>query len=113
METNKIKSLEDLKTLARKSFIVLKPDDRKGHYNITLPVKSYTELHLFILDIVKLSLLALDAEQESVTSIKNPCVAIRGVLEIVLQLVPLEEAELLDKIHQLVFDGVEDSETKS
>jgi len=112
METNEIKTLEDLKGIARKSFVVLQPDDRKGHYNITLPVKSYFELHHFILDIVKLSLMALDAEQESVTSIKNPCFAIRGVLEIVLQLVPLEEVELLDKIHQLVFDEVEDSETK-
>jgi hypothetical protein len=112
METNEIKTLEDLKGIARKSFIVLQPDDRKGYYNITLPVKSYIELHFFILDIVKLSLIALDAEQESVTSIKNPCGAIRGVLEIVLRLVPLEEAELLDKIHQLVFDEAEDLETK-
>jgi hypothetical protein len=112
METNEIKTLEDLKGIARKSFIVLQPDDRKGYYNITLPVKSYRELHFFILDIVKLSLIALDAEQESVTSIKNPCGAIRGVLEIVLRLVPLEEAELLDKIHQLVFDEAEDLETK-
>jgi hypothetical protein len=55
------------------------------------PVKSYTELHLFILDIVKLSLLALDAEQGRWHLLK-PCVAIRGVLEIVLQTRSLEEA---------------------
>lgn len=101
MGTNEIKTLEDLKGIARKSFIVLQPGDRKGQYNITLPVKSYIELHFFILDIVKLSLMALDAEQESM-SIKNPCDAIRGVLGIVLRLVPLEEAELLDKIHEMI-----------
>jgi hypothetical protein len=102
METNEIKTLEDLKGMARKSFVILQPDDRKGHYNITLPVKSYLELNYFILDIVKLSLIALDVEQESETNIKNPCDAIRGVLEIVLRLIPLEEAELLDKIHEMI-----------
>lgn len=102
METNEINTLEDLKRIARKSFIVLQPDERKGQYNITLPVKSYLELHFFIVDIVRFSLIALDAEQESVTNIKNPCGAIRGVLEIVLRLVPLEEAELLDKIHEMI-----------
>jgi hypothetical protein len=112
METNEIKTIEDLKGIARKSFVVLQPDDRKGHYNITLPINSYIELHWFILDIVKLSLLALDAEQESATTIKNPCSAIRGVLEIVLRLVPLEEAELLDKIHEMMMrDDQEQDET--
>ncbi|PRZ24942.1 hypothetical protein [Flavobacterium granuli] len=114
METNKIKTLEDLEILARKSFVILQPDSRKGHYNITLPVKSYIELHWFILDIVKLSLMALDAEQGSVTTIENPCIAIRGVLEIVLRLVPLEEAELLDKIHEMIrSDDSEQNETTS
>lgn len=112
METNEIKTLEDLKRIARKSFVVLQPDDRKGQYNITLPINSYIELHWFILDIIKLSLLALDAEQESVTTIKNPCGPIRGVLEIVLRLVPLEEAELLDKIHEMIrSDNQEQNET--
>lgn len=110
METNEINTLEDLKRIARKSFVVLQPDDRKGHYNITLPVKNYLELHFFIVDIVKLSLVALDAEQESVTNIKNPCAAIRGVLEIVLQLVPLEEAELLDKIHEMIRNDDQEQE---
>jgi hypothetical protein len=102
METNEIKTLEDLKGIARKNFIVLQPDDKEGDYNITLPIKSYIGLHFFILDIVKLSLIALDAVQGSVTTIKSPCSAIRGVLEIVLRLIPLEEAELLDKIHEML-----------
>jgi hypothetical protein len=38
------------------------------------------------------------------TKIKSPCGTFRGVLEILLQLVPLEEAELLDRIHELLLN---------
>jgi len=105
METKEIKTLDDLKAVAKQSFVVLKPNrNSKGKFNISLEMDSYIELHCFMLDLIKVSIMALDAEQESMTKVKSPCSAIRGVLEILLQLVPLEEAELLDTVHELVLD---------
>lgn len=105
MEPNEIKSLEDLKTIAMKSFIALKPNkNKKGTFDVTLTIDSYTDLHCFVIDIIKLSLVALDAVQEDMTTVRNPCSAIRGVLEIVPHLISLEETILLDKIHQFIIN---------
>lgn len=105
METKQIKTLDDLKAVAKESFVVLKPNRHsKGKCTVALEINSYIELHWLMLDLIKVSIMALDAEQESMTKVKSPCGAIRGVLEILVQLVPLEEAELLDTIHELLAD---------
>lgn len=103
MATTKIQSIEDVKALANNKFHVLKPcDKRKGNFNLSLQIDSYIELHFLILDIVKVSLAALDAENEEVTDVKNTNNAVRGVLQFVLQMVPLEEMDFLDKIREMI-----------
>lgn len=105
METKQIKTLEDLKAVAKESFVVLKPNRHgKEKFTVSLEMNSHIELHWLMMDLIKVSIMALDAEQESMTKVKSPCGAIRGVLEILLQLVPLEEAELLDRIHELLLE---------
>ena len=111
MAKDKIESIEDLKELAKNSFHVLKPNERrKGILQLSLDVGSYIELQWLIVDIVKVSMAALDAGNEEVTDVKNPHHAVRGVLELLLQMLPLEEIMLLDKIHELVLevDGKEE-----
>lgn len=105
METNQIKTLADLKAVAKESFVLLRPNrNSKEKFTVSLEMNSYIELHWLMMDLIKVSIMALDAEQESMTKIKSPCGTIRGVLEILLQLVPLEEAELLDRIHELLLN---------
>lgn len=105
METKQSMTLDDLKALASQSFVVLRPNRHcKGKFTVSLEINSYVELHWLMLDLIKVSIMALDAEQESTTKVKSPCNAIRGVLEMVTQLVPLEEAELLDSVHALLLD---------
>lgn len=105
METKQIKTLDDLKAVAKESFVLLRPNrNSKEKFTVSLETNSYIELHWLMMDLIKVSIMALDAEQESMTKVKSPCGPIRGVLEILLQLVPLEEAELLDTIHELVLD---------
>lgn len=105
MEKDKIESIEDLKELAKKSFHILKPHERrKGKFQLSLDVNSYIELQWLIIDIVKVSMAALDAGNEEVTDVKNPHHAVRGVLELLLQMMPLEEIMLLDKVHELALD---------
>jgi hypothetical protein len=53
MEPKEIKSLEDLKTIAKNNFVALKPNkNRKGTFYVTITVDSYTELHGFVRDII-------------------------------------------------------------
>jgi hypothetical protein len=106
MEKDTTASIEDLMVLARKSFHVLQPNiQRKGKFNYSLQIDGYAELHFLIRDMTRVCIAALDAEQEGVTNIKNTHSAVVSVLELVLQLVPREEMELLDKLHGMVVEG--------
>ena len=106
MAIDKIESIDDLKELAKNSFQVLKPHERrKGKLQLSLEVGSYIELQWLIIDIVKVSIAALDAGNEEVTDVKNPHHAVRGVLELLLQMMPLEEIMLLDKVCELVLES--------
>ena len=98
-----MESIEDLKAFAKGRFQLLQPNEnRRGKLQLSLEVGSYIELQWLIIDIVKVSLAALDASSEEVTEVRNPQSAVRGVLELLLQLLPLEEIILLDKVRELV-----------
>jgi AraC family transcriptional regulator len=72
MAKDKIESIEDLKELAKDSFNVLKPHERrKGKLQLSLDVGSYIELQWLIIDIVKVSMAALDAGNEEVDVKRN------------------------------------------
>lgn len=103
MEKDKIESIEELKAFAKGKFQLLQPNEnRRGKLQLSLEVGSYIELQWLVIDIVKVSLAALDASSEEVTEVRNPQNAIRGVLELLLQILPLEEIILLDKVRELV-----------
>lgn len=112
MENDKIKSIEDLKELAKNSFHVLKPcKNRKGRATVQIPVNSYAELSYFLIDVLKVSVAALEADSEGVGTMRNVPNAVSGVLEKLIEIIPLEELDLLDKIHGLVLE-VENIERK-
>lgn len=111
MEKDKIESIDDLRELAKNSFHVLKPHvRRKGKFQLSLDVNSYIELQWLIIDIIKVSMAALDAGNEEVTDVKNPHHAVRGVLELLLQMMPLEEIQLLDEIHKMVLEDIKEQD---
>lgn len=98
---DKIKTIEDVKQLASKSFYVVEPSaHRKGLAFVRIPVNSYAELSYYILDVIKVSVAALEAEQENLTELKNVPGAVAGILEKLLNIIPLEEMDLLDKIRE-------------
>ncbi|RZK04282.1 MAG: hypothetical protein EOO46_16930 [Flavobacterium sp.] len=104
MET-KIKNIEDLKELAKHSFHVVKPSkNRKGMGTVSIPVNSYAELSWFLIDVLKVSVAALEADSEGVGNVRNVPSAVSGVLEKIIQIIPLEEMDLLDKIRESVSD---------
>jgi hypothetical protein len=108
---DKIKTIEELKDLAAHSFHVVKPSkSRKGKGTVNIPVNSYAELSWYIIDVLKVSVAALEADSEGVGNVRNiPC-AVSGVLEKIIEIIPLEEMDLLDKIHEMLPD--DDQEEK-
>lgn len=102
MET-KIKSLENLREIASKSFHVVEPcKSRPGKGTAKISIDNYAELSYFLLDTIKVSIAALDAEHESVTSVRNVSSAVSGVLGKLLDIIPMEEMDLLDKVRAFI-----------
>ena len=63
---------------------------------------SYAELSYFLIDVLKVSVVALEAESEGVGNVRNVSSAVNGVLEKVIEIIPLEEMDLLDRIREVV-----------
>lgn len=102
-------SIDDLRALAKKSFQLVKPcPNRKGKATIEIPVDSYAELSYFLIDVLKVTVAALAADSEGVGNVRNVPNAVSGVLEKLIEIIPLEEMDLLDKIRELVEEGEEE-----
>lgn len=105
MEKDKIESIDDLKELAKNSFRVLNPcKNRKGKATVEIPINSYAELSYFLIDVLKVSVAALEADSEGVGTVRNVPDAVSGVLDKIIEIIPLEEMDLLNKIHGLVLE---------
>lgn len=104
METNDIRSLPELfEHIGKmKFFSILKPDKKsEGSYEAKIEFTGYTDLLCTVMDIIKVSVLALDTDEPyNSTLISHPEVNVRNLLELALQLIPLEEMEVLDELHR-------------
>jgi hypothetical protein len=111
MKAENINTLEELKEIAKSKFILLKSNksSRKG-FVLELPFENYTELHYLIFDIINVTLLAIRAAEEEIDTVKSPLSAIHGVLEILKHMIPLEEIQLLDVLHDIVIN--QENQTK-
>lgn len=73
----------------------------KKRDTIELNLSGYSDVMYLIADIVKVSILALDGDH-SYERIPEPVINICGVLGIILDLIPYEEADILDALRQAV-----------
>lgn len=96
-----------LRQMAEKHFVLLESRNKaKKRDTVALNLSGYSDVMFLIADIVKVSLLALECEDSS-TRIPEPNANISGVLSIILDLLPYEEAELLDRIREAVLQPTE------
>ena len=104
MEANKIKNLENILKLSARYFNTLKPiTDRTDIYTAEIRVLNYYELTYVVSNMLKLCILALDQEAPEISkTIKNTSINVAVVLEVVTQLLPIDEIEFLDEIHQML-----------
>ncbi|MFV8346873.1 hypothetical protein [Flavobacterium sp. ZB4P13] len=110
METDEIKKVENNRKLSVRYFNTLKPvTDKTDMYTAEIRVLNYCELGYVIYNMLKLCILALDQEAPEISeTIKNPSINVASVLEIVAQLLPLDEIELLDEMHQMLSTDSQD-----
>ncbi|UJH89676.1 hypothetical protein LZ575_11345 [Antarcticibacterium sp. 1MA-6-2] len=104
--------LARLRRLAPNLFRTLREDEeRERSYRAQIEFTSYVELISTISDLLKLCITeaCYDAEGAS-PYIKRP-LNIQGVLELILQLLPVDEAELLDEIRPFLKQKEKNSTT--
>lgn len=94
----------DLRDLASKYLVLLQSHNvKKKRDTIQLNLSGYSDVMFLIADIVKVSILALEAGEHGGTAhIPEPSTNIAGVLGVILDLIPYEEADLLDYIRESV-----------
>ncbi|MBS9461002.1 HEPN domain-containing protein [Flagellimonas sp. 389] len=95
--------LEKLKDLKEEHFYTLKPySPERGTYSIDLLTDGYLDTSFMITNLIKVCITALEVENFPNRSVQQPEHNVREVLGYVLDLVPHEEMEFLDKIGKLL-----------
>jgi hypothetical protein len=116
METNENKKVDDLIKELKDGFYfrTLTPHKKKeGIYYANIKFTRYTQLIYTVQDLLKIALHTLEnSGMENSSQIEDPTLHLTSVLEIVLQLLPCSEAEVLDKLHMLYLDILKDQENK-
>ena len=96
-----------LREMAAKHFVLLESKNRsKKRDAVALQLSGYSDIMFLIADLVKVCILALESEAIGVR-IPEPTTKISGVLSIILDLLPYEEADLLDHIREAVLQTAE------
>ncbi|PWJ89346.1 hypothetical protein BC749_1234 [Flavobacterium araucananum] len=100
METPE-KHLQELQELGNMSFTLLKQDKQKKDFTVSFPVYDYYHLMGIISSLMKLCAIAVENEA---TFDDNSKIDIADILKIAIVLLPIDEAEFLDKARELFLD---------
>ena len=104
-EPNGTDLLNFIKSLSKKDFSALKPYPfKEGYYTIGIITEGYLETSFIISNLLKVCIIAMEADYCSTRSIPEPEHNIREVLGYVLDMIPHEEMELLDVIRDIALE---------
>ncbi|MEO6174493.1 MAG: hypothetical protein ABIP27_05010 [Flavobacterium circumlabens] len=106
METNEIKKLQNLRELIASYFNTLKStNDKSEAYTTQIKILNYYELGYVITNMLKMCILTLHHEEEKISGKdKNEVINVALILEMVLEMFPLDEFELLGEINQMIIE---------
>lgn len=104
-----------LKDQIKEQFTLLESHNPKRKIDsLSLRVSGYADVMYLISDIVKVCILALgDGENHGNRNIPEPSSNISGVLGIILDLIPYEEIDLLDRLREAVLNETEITEVEA
>tara|TARA_R110002051_G_scaffold15064_2_gene47628 strand:+ start:22517 stop:23680 length:1164 start_codon:yes stop_codon:yes gene_type:complete len=104
-DSNNTELLNFMKSLSEKDFSSLKPYPfKKGLYNIGIVTEGYLETSFMISNLLKVCIIAMEAECCSTRSIPEPDHNIKEVLGYILDMIPHNEMELLDTLRYLALE---------
>lgn len=107
METNEMKTLSRLKQLTAKYCNKLTAY-KTGTHTAQIKLLNYYELGCTITEIIKLCIVALEQEaHQTSTTIKYSPINVVLVLEMVLEMFPLDEFELITEINEMLGGDLE------
>ncbi|RZJ69865.1 hypothetical protein [Flavobacterium sp.] len=106
MKTETLRLSADMRDLALQHFRLLQSENpHKKRDTVELRLSGYRDVMHLIADIVKVSILALENGGTGERAfISDPTLNVSGVLSLILDLLPYEEADLLDKIRHASFE---------
>lgn len=97
--------LDRVKELAKEHFYTLKRfPSKKELYTVNLITEGYLETSFMISSLLKVCITALDAERTPNRVVPEPDQNIKEVLGYVLNMIPYEEMEFLDKFRHILPD---------
>ena len=97
--------LDKISELAKEHFHTLKRyPSKKELYTVNLITEGYLETSFMISSLLKVCITALDAERTPNNVVPEPEQNIQEVLGYVLNMIPYEEMEFLDKIRHILLD---------
>ncbi|KQO33174.1 hypothetical protein ASF10_19055 [Flavobacterium sp. Leaf82] len=90
-----------------KDFRRLKQENKGDNsFSVNLKVSGYNELNMMVSDLLKASIILLNDDAKSLSSITaNTDINVMTLLEIALQLLPEQEMELLDDLHKIYLES--------
>lgn len=101
MEINEIEKLENLKKIIGKYFNSSKSDNKSEFYTAQIKI-NYYELGCVITNMLKMCILTIDNEGHIMSSTNKNAVNVSLILEMILEMFPLNEFELLGEISEIV-----------
>ena len=103
IKMKEIKDLQDIKKLTTEFLTTLKPaEDEKDCYVAEIKLLDYYELGSVITNMLKLCILALEHDEHKISETgKDQSINVGLMLEVVLQLFPLDEFEFLSEMKQM------------
>ncbi|MEO8532314.1 MAG: hypothetical protein ABI441_01120 [Flavobacterium sp.] len=106
METNEIKNLENLRELTTRYFNTQNPSsDTKGKCTTQISLQNYYELGSTITNMLKMCILALEQQEHKISEgDQDSSINVMLVLEMVLEMFPLDEFEVFDEINKMCLE---------
>ncbi|TCN60511.1 hypothetical protein D0809_01290 [Flavobacterium circumlabens] len=105
METNEIKNVAYLRDLTARYFNTQNPSaDTKGKYTTQISLQNYYELGSTITNMLKMCILALEQQEHKISETdQHSAINVMLILEMVLEMFPLDEFEVFDEINKMCF----------
>jgi len=103
METYETKNLDRIKKLSAQYFSTIRSSDGKSKTNVAqIKLSNYSELGCIITETLKLCIVALNENAHKTSdTIKTSPINVALILEMVLELIPTNEFDVLDEINQM------------